>query len=94
MNPFENVEFVKQQPRKKWYLHQLQKLDADYGLSIVREIEMTVESAISERGYIIQFFTDARLYGMDEAILYVRNGKYGDAESIQTKWDEIRGKIQ
>ena len=77
---------------RKWYLWQLQVYDWGHDTSIVRELEMTCDSVITPSSYIPQFWKDVQLYGVDEAILYVRNGKYGNADAIAEVWKRIRHK--
>lgn len=58
---------------KKYYLSTLQVHDREKDDSVVRIIEMAVDSSVPEIGYSIQFWTDVRLYGVAEAILYLKN---------------------
>ncbi len=77
---------------KKWYLWELQKHDLAHDTTIVRELEMTCDSVITPSDYVPQFWKDAQVYGIDEAILYVRNGGYGNADAIAEVWKRIRHK--
>ncbi len=62
-------------PKKRLYLHILQKYDYDHDKSIVREIEMHVDAVLLETGYSIQFWTDVQTYGLQEALLFLKNQK-------------------
>lgn len=79
---------------KKYYLRDLKKYDADNGASVVRQLEMEADMAITSPGYPIQFWKDVQLYGVDEAILYVKNGKHGNAEALAEKWKKIKGTLE
>ncbi len=71
----------------------LWKIDVAQDASYVREIEMTADTALTSPGYSVQFWRDVQVYGMREAILYVRNGNHGDADALLTKWNEIQARI-
>jgi hypothetical protein len=75
-------------------LHTLRQLDAKHGESYVREIEMAADVALTTPNYSVQFWRDVAVYGMREAILYVRNGDYGDADAILAKWDDVQKRIR
>ncbi len=74
-------------------LKTLRELEEKHDESYVREIEMVADLALTAPGYSLQFWRDVQLYGMREAILYVRNGKYGDADAIQERWEDIQKRI-
>lgn len=76
--------------KKKWYLRDLRDHDLRHDSSIVRQLEMQVDAAINEAGYRLQFWRDVSLYGVDEAILYVHNGGYGDVDAISAAWERIK----
>ena len=78
---------------KKWNLRMLRKHDAEKDDCAVRELEMVVDDALTSPGYRPQFWTDVELYGVDEAILYVRNGNHGDADAIRSAWITIRNRL-
>jgi len=81
---------------KRIDLRTMQKHDIANHDCAVRELEMEVDAALDPNyaGYTLQFWRDVNLYGVDEAILYVRNGKYGDADRIQKRWlEKIRPRI-
>lgn len=71
----------------------LDRYDAENDTSIVRELEMEVDSCITSPGYGVQFWHDVYLYGVDEAILYIRNGNHGDWQTLAQKWEAIRQRI-
>lgn len=76
--------------KKRFYLRQLVAIDRK---SYVRELETTVD-LIPDQGYKLQFWRDCETYGVDEAILYVRNGPYSlFADEIQAKWTSILSRI-
>lgn len=81
---------------KKYYLRDLRKIEQAQGESWVRLLEMHTDSILDyNAGKTIQFWEDVKLYGVDEAILYVRNG--GDvqaANAIQREWEAIRVRIE
>ncbi len=80
--------------KKRVSLNQLRQHDRDCDDSIVRELEMIVESHLYKSDYALQFWSDVRLYGVDEAILYVRNGPYGDADAINAGWQRIKTRLK
>ncbi len=80
--------------KKRVSLNQLRKHDSDHDDSIMRELEMLVEGNLIITGYSIQFWQDVRLYGVDEAILYIRNGPYGDANAIDAGWQRIKTRLK
>lgn len=72
----------------------LQRIDSERGTSYVRELEMEVD-AIPDRGAVMQFWDDVRLYGVKEAVLYVRNGPWSEhVASIGKAWGEISARIE
>jgi hypothetical protein len=80
--------------KKRYYFYQLRTFDLAYQNEVVRRLEMAVDLAIHDRGYILQFWRDTKLYGVDEAILYVKNGNYGDYSAIQKEWEECKKVFQ
>jgi hypothetical protein len=60
--------------KKRLFLKALQDYDASHGTHFVREMEMTVESGLKDTGYSMQFWQDVRVYGLKEAVLYLKNG--------------------
>lgn len=79
---------------KKYYLRNLEAFDATAGESVVRELEMDVDNILSHSaGRIMQFWRDVQLYGVDEAITYVRNEDADEADAIQVKWEGIRERM-
>lgn len=81
-------------PRKENInLTQLRKHDLGHDDEIVRRLEMVVDSEIGSPGHIIQFWNDVQTYSVREAILYVRNGGYGNADAIQAAWDAMKGPV-
>lgn len=79
---------------KRATLQELQRVDSERGTSYVRELEMEVE-VIPDRGAIMQFWRDVGLYGVREAILYVRNGPWSEhSDTISRAWDEIARRIE
>lgn len=78
-------------PKPKRILYtQLLDFDFNNGTSLIRELEMTVDQEITTPGYVPQFWRDVELYGVDEAILYVKNGSYGNHEKISAFWLKLR----
>jgi len=71
-------------------LRMLMQHDKKTGDSMVREFEMATDMLLTSPGYQLQFCQDVRLYGVREAILYVKNGNHGDWEAIQQEWDRIK----
>lgn len=71
----------------------LREHDLAHHASLVRELEMVADSAITATGYAVQFWTDVRIYGIDEAIMIVEDNKRGDASAIRAKWEEIKARL-
>jgi hypothetical protein len=60
--------------KRRVLLDQLYKWDSSHDTSYVRELEMTVDAIVTfEPAYCAQFFIDCRLYGIDEAKMYLVN---------------------
>lgn len=60
--------------KKRILLDKLYHHDQSHKTCFVRKLEMTVDSIVTfEPGYAAQFFTDCRLYGIDEAKTYLVN---------------------
>lgn len=58
---------------KRIYFLDLRNHDLEYDDDLVREIEMIVDSVLIQTGYAIQFWRDVAIYGIDEALLYLKN---------------------
>lgn len=80
--------------KKRVYLRDLRDHDLRHNDSVVRSLEMQVDAAINEAGYRLQFWRDVALYGVDEAILYVHNGGYGDVDAISKCWERLRLRLK
>lgn len=78
--------------KKKFYLHDLQKHDTEKDDSVVRKLEMSVDSVVKDIGYSIQFWQDVKIYGVDEAILYLENN-YDNCNSVKTIWNKIKERL-
>lgn len=78
---------------KRIFLKNLQAHDQRTGDCAVRELEMAVDTACTVQGYQMQFFRDAALYGVDEAITYLATGGYGDATSVSIVWERIKERL-
>ena len=74
---------------KRIFYKDLVEYDRRKGTSLVRELEMEVDGALTTPHYSVQFWKDVRLYGLREAVAYVRNGNHGDADKIQAAIDRI-----
>lgn len=71
--------------------------------SLVRELEMLVDSATDQLpGFTIQFFQDARVYNLVEAVIYLENTLYskgfyaekvGAVRDLREKIGQIIGKF-
>lgn len=68
--------------------------DRIHGDCVIREFEMATDILLITPMYQIQFWEDVRIYGVREAILYVKNGNHGDWEAIQREWDRIKVRIE
>jgi hypothetical protein len=51
----------------------LRQWDQKHDSDLVRELEMHVDAVLIRSDYSPQFWTDASLYGIDEALLYLKN---------------------
>ena len=60
---------------------------------LVRELEMTLDTSKLniERGYIIQFWKDMDIYGLDEATTYLKN-QFPDKD--YTEFDKLAARIK
>ena len=89
-------ESKKEVPRKKITLSTIEELDRKIRASNVRWLEMTMENYAMDQGVVLQFFTDLRIYGLREAMLYVRSyekkGYY--REEILDHIEEIEEKVE
>ena len=81
---------------KKITLSTIEELDRKIRASNVRWLEMTLENYAMDQGVVLQFFTDLRIYGLREAMLYVRSyekkGYY--REEILDHIEEIEEKVE
>jgi hypothetical protein len=60
--------------KKRLLLDRIYRYDQSHNTTYVRELEMTVDGIVTfEPQYSVQFFTDCRLYGIDEAKTYLIN---------------------
>lgn len=62
--------------------------DIEHDSSIVRELEMHVDVVLTQSAYSPQFWKDVRLYGVAEAMLYLKNQRPSvclDSQSEQMK---------
>jgi len=81
---------------KRLYLKDAQKMDLDRNTSWVRLIEMKLEGL--SFGIMIQFFRDWEIYGLREALIYLKgyedNGEVprGTFDSINEVSKKIEGK--
>lgn len=75
-------------------LRMLMEHDRIHDDCMVREFEMLTDILLITPMYQLQFWQDVRLYGVREAILYVKNGNHGDWEAIQREWDRIKVRIE
>ena len=79
---------------KKFYLSTLELHDKENDDSVVRELEMCVDNVVPSVGYSIQFWRDVRLYGVAEAILYLKDiVSEKSYVSIQDDWNRIKERI-
>jgi hypothetical protein len=77
-------------PKKRIYLRDLEKFDRENDECSVRSLEMTVDAATRRMpGYTIQFWTDVRVYGLDEAILFLERTTQADPEELQILVKEV-----
>lgn len=59
---------------RKIQMRDLYHMDIETGSSLVRELEMAVDRLVSfEPAYCAQFFSDVRLYNLQEAKAYLLN---------------------
>lgn len=56
--------------------------DEAHDTSFVREIEMTVDTYMKNNGRNIQFWKDVQLYGIHEALMFLKND--GFDEKVET----------
>jgi hypothetical protein len=79
---------------KKVYFQDLAAHDNAKSDSTIRLLEMTVDSVVPEMGYSIQFWRDVRLYGVDEAIMYLKDHVSTDQYiKLETTWNSIKEKL-
>ncbi|MBT7185740.1 MAG: hypothetical protein HN831_05370 [Waddliaceae bacterium] len=89
-------ESKKEVPRKKITLTTIEELDRKIHASNTRWLEMTIEHYALSQGVVLQFFRDLHLYGLNEAMAYVRSyAKKGEyREEIIPKIEEIIEKVE
>ncbi len=63
--------------QKRVTLNMLQAYDKKHGESIVRLLEMSVESLLMQQAYSLQFWRDVSIYGLSEAYLLLHNQPLG-----------------
>jgi hypothetical protein len=83
--------------KKRLYLRELVKFDLAHGSSLVRWVEMTVDRLLKPggEGYSIQFWKDAELYGLDEAVLYLRNSNLcTDIHEVESAAASVRRQVE
>jgi hypothetical protein len=70
------------------------KLDLDNDTCYMRELEMTLDLGATEQSLVLQFFKDFQLYGLKEALMFLKNyeerqevkeGTYAKARVITDK---------
>ncbi len=82
---------------KRLYLKEAQKMDLDRNTSWVRLIEMKLEG-LRNLGIMVQFFADWEIYGLREALIYLKgyedNGEVprGTFDSINEVSKKIEGR--
>lgn len=80
---------------KKYYLRTLEAFDREHDDCVVRELEMEVDSILNQdSGRIMQFWRDVQLYGVNEAIMYVRNESADQADRIEAAWEKIKVRLE
>ena len=86
----------KKVPRKRIHLGDIRALDRKKNFSNLRWLEMTIEQDALSQGVVLQFFRDLHLYGLNEAMAYVRSyAKKGEyREEIIPKIEEIIEKVE
>ena len=57
----------------KVYLSTLEAYDKVNDSYLIRLLEMKVDAIVPQTGYSLQFWKDVRLYGVDEAIRYLKD---------------------
>ncbi len=78
--------------KKRWTLLELRRAEDRDGESYIRELEMDVEGIVHHPLQVLQFWKDVELYGVDEAILLVKNnGK--DVSQITAAWRHMLPRV-
>lgn len=78
----------------KIYQRHIEQYDAEHNKSLLRELEMLIDSICYDQGMVIQFFRDLKLYGIREAMAYLRQNfdtnpaKWPELETLSTKITE------
>lgn len=89
------IEVVK---KRKIYLKQMQAHDLAKEDSTVRLIEMTVDGMLRDQGYALQFWKDVALYGIDEAVMYLKGSdccrKDANFAELDKEVAEVRAAIE
>jgi len=57
---------------KRVTLKIMRAYDASHDSSLVRELEMAVDALTKSDGYSVQFWRDVELYGLREALIYLK----------------------
>lgn len=78
----------------KYTFTKLSKIDKETDKCVLRQLDMAVSATITSPGYGIQFWKDVSLYGVDEAILFVKNGNHGDWQNLQAEWEKVKAEIE
>lgn len=80
--------------KKKYFYSNLENHDREKDDSTIRQLEMSVDSVAPSIEHSLQFWKDVRLYGVDEAILYLEYNMY-EKQSIKLKdtWNAIKNRL-
>lgn len=83
--------------RKRCMLPAIESWDARNGTSYVRELEMAVDKVVTfDPPYCAQFFVDCRLYGIDEATVYLHkfiDKKYQSPNDLAHDMNAVNDKV-
>lgn len=66
------LEHRPKRPKRLRYLD-LAKHDREHDDSTIRLLEMVVDGLLPVQSYALQFWSDVRIYGVDEAAAYMKN---------------------
>ena len=61
--------------KKRLMLNELREMDRRDEASRIRLLEMAVDNVLEDSGYAIQFWRDVELYGVREALTYLKNSR-------------------